>query len=167
MRTLKIGFSRPRSKWKVGSALIRLFERSDFSHTFLRWESESLERELVYQASHGMVHFMAGHRFDIEALTVREYEIQLTDSEFNLVLQKCVDLAGVKYGYWTLFGMAIERLTGCRNPFRDRERTYVCSELVGEVLKLHGDFEDLDLELIGPKVLESSLAELPGVVRTK
>lgn len=167
MRTLKIGFSRPRSKWKIGSALIRLFEGSDFSHTLLRWESETLERELVYQASHGMVHFLSGHRFDIEAHTVREYEVDLTDSEFTVVLQKCVDLAGVKYGYLTLLGMAIERITGCRNPFRDADRTYVCSELVGEVLKLHGDLEDLDLELIGPKILETRVAELPGIRRTK
>lgn len=158
MKKLRIGFSRPKT-WMIGSALIRLFERAEFSHAYLRWSAESLQRDLVYQASHGMVHFVSGARFDEQAQTVREYEISLTDEQFNEVVKKCVDLAGVKYGLLQLAGMSLERLSGLRNPFRDGDKTFVCSELVGTVLNILYKI-DMDLEFAGPRQLEKLLSSL-------
>jgi len=168
MKTLKIAFGRPRSKWAVGSYLIRWFEGAPFSHALIRWASDSLDRELVYEASHGYVHFMSGQRFDLDEEIVEEYELDYSDAAFTQAVQCCVDYAEAKYGYLQLFGMALERITGIRNPFRDGTQTFVCSELVGDVLKLHeGSLIDIDLELAGPKALRDCVAQLPGVRRTK
>jgi hypothetical protein len=164
---LVIGFSKPKSKWAIGSLLIRFIEKSDFSHAFLRWHSNGINRDMVYQASRGMVHFIAGHRFDDSVATVKEYLLTLDDSQYKQVVQKCVDLAGIKYGTLALFGMGFERLTGIRNPFRDADRTFVCSELVGEVLKVLGFNIDIDLEVAGPKELEDLVSKLPNVLKLK
>ncbi len=107
-----------------------------------------------------MVHFISGARFDADVETIREYEIAVSDEHYVAIVQKCVDLAGVRYGYLQLLGMAFERITGLRSPFRDGSRTYVCSELVGEVLKA-----DLDLEYVGPKKLEEFVASMPEATR--
>lgn len=168
MKTLKIAFSRPRSKWAIGSYIIRWFEGAPFSHALLRWEAESLDRELIYESSHGYVHFISGQRFDIDEETVEEYELDYEDAAFIQAVQKCVDYAEVRYGYLELWGMALERITGIRNPFRDQDKTFVCSELVGDILKLReGSLINIDLELAGPKLLRDCVAQLPGVRRVK
>lgn len=163
MKTMRVGFSRP-SEWKIGSKIIQWSEGTDFSHAFLRWHSDSLDRDLVYQASHGMVHFVSGDRFDSENITAVEYSVELTDEQFNEIVRKCIDLAGVKYGTLQLLGMAIERVTGIRNPFRDGSKTFVCSELVGEVLRQVYTI-DLDLEFVGPGQLEIVISNYPAFKR--
>lgn len=166
MKKLRIAFSKARSKLAILSYLIRLVEKVKFSHALLRWHSETLKQDLVYQASHGMSHFLSGTRFDIGAETIAEYEIELTEEQHIKVMQKCVELAGIKYGYFQLAGMAFERLTGLKHPFRDGSKTYVCSELVGEVLRQVHEI-NIDLELVGPGRLEKLVASLPEVKRVK
>jgi len=108
-----------------------------------------------------MVHFVSGERFDRDAETVTSYEVDLAEEELREVVKKCVDLAGTKYGTLALIGMAFERVTGIKSPFRDRDRTFVCSELVGEVLRQTGIADvAIDLELAGPKKLESAIASI-------
>lgn len=168
MKPLRIAFSRPKSKWSIGSWIIRLFEGAPFSHALLRWNSQSLDRDLIYQASHGSVHFVSGQRFDADTETVVEYELDFADEEFTAAVQKCVDFAGAKYGYFTLWGIALERFTGIKNPFRDQDKTFICSELVGDILKLReGSLIDVDLELAGPKLLEECVSRIPGVRKLK
>jgi len=164
MPRIIIGFSRPKSKLAISSYVIRIAENSAYSHAYLRWYSNGIERDMVYHASHGMVHFISGNRFDAEAITVSKYEISLTDEQFKSVMQKCVDLAGTKYGTLQLLGMALEKITGIKNPFRDGNQTFVCSELVGEVLRQLFNI-DTDLERAGPKELERKISVLPGFVK--
>jgi hypothetical protein len=154
---LQVAFSRPK-KFAIGSSAIRLFTNSSYSHALLRWRSESLDKDMVYQASHGMVHFISGERFDESNDTLVAYEFDLTNDQYRQVVRKCVELAGVKYGYLELWGMAVERLTGLKSPFRDGHKSFVCSELVGEVLRQTGVANiDIDLELAGPKELEQAI----------
>lgn len=163
---LSVGFSKARSPLALGSLAIRLFERAPFSHAFLRWHSDRLEQDMVYQASHGMVHFVSGDRFDANAETVIAYCFTLTEEQATVVMKKCVELAGIKYGTLEMFGIAFERITGIRSPFRDDARTYVCSELVGTVLNQCGVAQiDLDLELAGPAKLERAVAAVYNLGR--
>lgn len=158
-----MGFSRPKSKWAVLSYAIRAYEHSPFSHTFIRWHSDRMGMDLVYQASHGMAHFVSGERFDADNLTVESFETSLDHIAHRALRKKAMQLAGAKYGRLQLLGMAIERLTGLRNPWRDGEETFVCSELVGDMLKIMGCFSGvkIDLELAGPKALRDAVASLP------
>jgi hypothetical protein len=122
---------------------------------------------MVYQASHGMVHFISGERFDLDARIVASYEIDLSDEQFDLIVGKCIDLAGIKYGHLQLLGMGLERITGIRNPFRDGDKSFVCSELVGFLIQLCEGTAPLDLELAGPKQLEVWVAALSNARKTK
>lgn len=160
MKTLKIGFSKPKSKLAVGSYIIRLLDHAQFSHAFLRWSSTSLNRDLIYQASRGMVHFISGDNFDAEEITVIEYSIDLTDDQHKIVMQKCIDLVATDYGTLELLGMGLEKYTGIKNPFRDGSKSFVCSELVGTILRLVTTI-NLDLELAGPGELETLISTLP------
>lgn len=167
MKKITIAFSKPSSRLAIVSLLIRIFERSKFSHALIRWKSDALQREMVYHASHGMVHFIEGSRFDTVAETVAAYEIDLTESQHLQVVQKAVDLAGVKYGFLTLIGIAFERITKIRNPFRDQSKSFICSELVGEILKICEKTQPLDLERAGPKQLEAWIAGLQSARKIK
>lgn len=164
MKTLRIGFSKPKSPWAIGSVVIQKLDGANFSHAFLRWTSATIERDLIYQASHGMVHFISGDNFDADEITVVAYSIDLTDAQWTEMLQKCIDLAATKYGTLELFGMGLEKYTGIKNPFRDGSRTFVCSELVGTILKMVSPIE-LDLELAGPGQLERLISSLPAFKR--
>lgn len=163
MKKLTVAFSKPK-EFKIGSAVIRLAEGTNFSHVSLRWYSASIDCDLVYQASHGMVHFVSGARFDQENETVAEYSVEVTDEQFTAITKKCVELAGVKYGTLQIIGMALERVSGIKNPFRDGDKTFVCSELVGEVLKQIMNI-DLDLEYAGPGRLERLISSFPTFER--
>jgi len=114
-----------------------------------------------------MVHFVSGSRFDRDTDTISEYEIELSEEQFKSVVQKCVDLAGIKYGKLELLGMEVERIFGIRSPFRDKDKTFVCSELVGVVLRVCGIETGIDLELAGPKLLEQQIATLPQAKKIK
>ena len=61
---ITIGFSRPKNKvFPIGSWLIRLYMRSAYSHTYVRFYSESINRTLVYEAvGHGGIRFV-GYEF--------------------------------------------------------------------------------------------------------
>ncbi len=163
---LTVGFSKPTAWFVPGSWAIRLAENSPFSHAFIRWHSNSLNRDMVYQASHGLVHFMSGEKFDKKNKTMVAYEFELDGVQALSVIQKCVDFAGSKYGKLELIGMAFERLTGIRSPFRDGNKTFVCSELVGEVLRQCRIVPiGLDLELAGPRKLEMAIAQVYNLGR--
>lgn len=160
MARMVVGFSRPK-KFSIGSTAIRIAENSPFSHAYIRWHANGIERDMIYQASHGMVHFVSGESFDKDAETVVSYYIDLADEQFKNVVRKCVDLAGTKYGTLALAGMGFERATGIKSPFRDGNKTFVCSELVGEVLKQCGIADvAIDLELAGPKRLEAAISSI-------
>jgi hypothetical protein len=160
---LRIAFSRPK-KFNIASAAIMVFTNCKFSHALIKWRSENLDTDMIYQASHGMAHFMCGKRFSSSNIIVAEYEFNLTDEQFTAVMKKCVQLAGTKYGTLQLIGMGAERLTGVKNPWRDASKTFVCSELVGEILKQLGLIDStLDLELGGPRELEQAVIAAPGV----
>lgn len=167
MKSIIVGFSRP-IKWKLASWAIMAWCRAPFSHAYFKFWSQSYNRSLVYQASHGMVHFVAGSNFSNSNRIESEYELQVSEEQYSSIMIKCIDLAGIKYGFWTLVGMAFERITGLKSPFRDQGKSFICSELVGELLRLCGeDLIDIDLELAGPRELEACVAKLPGVMKIK
>lgn len=157
MKKLTIGFSKARSKWAVISWLIRKVEGSAYSHVYVKFHSDSLERDLVYQASKTMVNFMGTEVFNEEAETVETYTLDLSDEAYKHILQYAIDNAGKPYGVKALLGMGLVKLMGLfgkkiKNPFKDGSSAYVCLELVGVILWIIGEIESIeDLESMGLK----------------
>jgi hypothetical protein len=162
---LIVGFSRPK-KGTVISAAIEWVEGTDFDHTYIRVYSASLDRWLVYHASRTNLHFSNWTDIQKKNVIVEEYPIPVTPEQKVRILQHCIDVVDRPYGFLQLIGMGWVRVcqkAGWRvkNPWRDGERTQVCSELVGHVLQLIGsDIRDEQLEYEGPGFIRGKVIEL-------
>jgi hypothetical protein len=165
MDSIIIGFSTSKYKWNPIAAAIRLAEGAPFSHTYVKFWSPSIQRWLIYHASRTRLNFMNLEFFQKESKIVEEHEIPVTPEQKVKVIQYCVDTVWKSYGTRQLLGMAWVRLwrrlgVAAKNPFRDNQRTQVCSELVGHVLRIIG--EDIDprvLEVEGPRWIHGKVLE--------
>ena len=147
MRTLKIGFSRPKT-WKPFASLIMNAYRIPYDHVYIKIYAPNYDREIIYQASKSMVNFMSPDVFKDENLVVREFEMPINEDSYRILMQFAIDNAGKHYGVKNILGLTYVRICywlgkTVRNPFNDRGATYICSELVAKILK---DFEGLKLD---------------------
>lgn len=167
MNDIIVGFSTSSRKNSWISAGIRFVERTPYSHVYIRFYSESLERWLVYHASHTDIHFNNIETFNNENKVLEEYRVLTNSQKRKEALQLCVDRVGRPYGRLQLVGMGIVRLihswfdVRLKNPFSDGEKTQVCSELVGHVLnKLGFSISISDLEFEGPRYIHKYITEV-------
>lgn len=157
MRTVSIGFSRPKSKFVPFSWAIRKVLNTPFSHVEIKFKADSFDRVLIYQASGLAVNFMEETRFLEGHEICAEFSIEISDETYIKTVQFAIDNSGVPYGISQIFGILYVKalaLFGKRvkNPFANGSSNYVCSELVAEILKeiICLDVED-DLDTISPK----------------
>lgn len=152
-----IGFSTA-SHFNLISRSIRLAEGTAFSHVYTRFYDPSIDRWMIYHASHSDLHFTNMECFLAKNKVIEEFYIDVDHETRERALQYCVDRVEIPYGRLQLVGMLIVRLAklwfnkSIKNPFHDGESTQVCSELVAHLLKIIG--EDIDLKLVeveGPK----------------
>ncbi len=140
---LTIGASR---NTKIGSDFIQWWMGTNYSHVYARWTLRTQERDIVYQASHGMVHYRSLDNFTRDNIVVKEFAIELTDEQFKKFSIKCIDLAGERYSYVQLFQLFLSDLTNGKIKFED-QGGYICSELMCELL------EDIGIKIDKPKHL--------------
>lgn len=146
MRKLIIGASRSE---KIGSKALQMHMGVDYSHVYARWWLTSQEREIVYQASHGMVHYCSLERFTRDNIIVKEFTLELTEEQFKKFSRKCVDLAGEEYSKLELLQLFITDASGGKITFKD-ERGYICSELMCELLEELGIKFDKPKQIVKP-----------------
>jgi len=163
-RTIIVGFSTPIQAWK--SAPIRLIDKAPYSHVYIKMYSKTVNRWLIYHASHHSLHFLSKKSFAWRNKVIKEYKMVVPESSFVKVLQYCIDKAGTPYSYTSLLGIAMVKLL-CKasifieNPFKDGEKTQVCHEVAAHILDILG--EDIDLnkaESASPKWLDGILEGL-------
>lgn len=168
MEKLIIGFSRSKKKFAIFSWLIRLVDGTKYSHVYIKWYSNKLQREIIYQASGTMVNFVGTSVFLEKNEIIKEYELEISDETSLKVKQFAMDKAGIKYGLKQVLGIGYVKLMyifgkNVRNPFDDGSHTYVCSELVGEILKEKLNFGmDIDLQTITPKDIDELMELING-----
>lgn len=157
MRKLYVGFSRPKSGFVPFSQAIRAVLGTTYSHVYVKFKSDSFNRVLIYQASHLAVNFVGEDRFNDSAVTVAEFELDVSDETFKQTIQFAIDKAGVPYGMSQIFGILYVKALGlfgvkAKNPFPNGSGNYICSELVAQILKeIIGLKIEKDLDLIDPK----------------
>lgn len=140
---LIIGASRTDQIW---SKVLQIHMKTDYSHVYARWYLSSQEREIVYQASHGMVHYCSLERFTSNNVIVKEFVLDITDEQFKKFSRKCIDLAGEKYSKLELLQIWLSDVSGDKLHFKD-QKGYICSELMCELLT------DLGIQFNKPKHL--------------
>jgi len=162
-----IGFSTAKAKNAPIAVAIRAVERTPYSHVYLKFYSASIDRWLIYHASHTNVHFNNIETFNEENKILEEYEMFSTPEDRREALQLCVDRVGLPYGRRQLIGMAYVRLVKAwfgrkiSNPFADGKRTQVCSEIAGRIIRiLKGPIDVSLLEYEGPRYIHDVVLEM-------
>lgn len=138
-KTVIIGFSRPKSNFKVGSWFIRLANKTKYSHVYMKTLSTSLDRVLLYEATgHGGVNFINQRLWESQTHTVIEYSLDLTPEQHKKLLQFCIDNAGQPYSKKQIINIAynyIRKFLGLSPvSWKESEESMICSELLGRLL---------------------------------
>lgn len=159
MEQLIIGFSRSKKRFPVYGWLIMLFEGTPFSHVYIRWYSQGLDRNIIYQASGQAVNFMNPATWTEHNKVVEEFQIPVSEDQKKKIVQFAMDNVGIPYGWKAAIGMGYMKIMSwfgkkVKNPFRDGRSAYVCSELVATMLTDYfgANIKD-DLDSAGPAIV--------------
>lgn len=140
MSEIVIGFSRPSYKWPppLFAYAIMLFDRSDFSHAYIRFHSDSYDRDLVYQASGLYVNFIGWKMFLSKEVIVKEFTITVSPEVKQTVIQFAIDNVGSPYALGTALGLVVVKVAALfgkkiKNPVS--QKGHFCSELAALVMK--------------------------------
>lgn len=149
-RILYVGLSRSKSRWKIGSFLIRFVEtpRSLFnpqswaalyhsSHAFIVYPAHSNRPfYLVNEAAGAMVRFVSQPHFDDHAQITRLYKFEFDRAVYKRIQTYGELHLGAPYAFLENAGIVLVRLAklfGGRqilNPFGVGDRAQKCTELV-------------------------------------
>lgn len=136
--TVSVGFSRPK-KWKLFSAAIMLTEGTHFSHSFISWHCENIDRRKVYEAVGSGSRKISNTRFKDKALVTDIFQFEVGKETLFKIDQFTHDEAGTPYGFKHIVGLAIMRATNSfyrligsskriGNIFKDDKYSQICVE---------------------------------------
>ncbi len=114
-------------KWKVGAELIKFYQKTKFSHVLI------IQDDLVYQASQGNVNCMHIEVFLKDNIVLDRFEVPDSDVDMDFVHSQL----GKEYSVIQILQIAISYLTGIRITISNGNEKFICSEFVGEALKLN------------------------------
>lgn len=130
-----VGFSTSK-QWVTIPGLIRKLTKKPFSHSYIRFKSQSWGVDFIYQniASHTV--FMGGERFQSLNNVIEEYEVECDKDTEKKIGILCVQREGKPYGFFQIFGKLLVILFRLKkNPFSDGDKTTDCIEEVYRILK--------------------------------
>ena len=158
MKHITIGFSKSRKKFAVGSWLIRWYMETPYSHVYVKFHSDSLNRDLVYEAVGSGVRFIGEKKWQSHAEEVASFSIQVPDDKYADLVKYCIDNAGDEYGFLQNIGIVIAGVFNEKfNRFNDGMN---CSENTYNIANLLGIVINKDKNLITPKDLYQKLSTL-------
>lgn len=158
MEKIIVGFSKGKGFVPV-SWLIKLFEGTPYSHAYLKFRSESLERTLVYEATGKGIFFKSVQEFDSRSTVIAEYELEIHPDQKKRLMQFCIDSSGKHYSQLQICSIFLKKSLekiGIKisNLFPNADKEFICSELAAKCLELIDYKAADDLDLITPKELK-------------
>jgi hypothetical protein len=160
-----VGFSRPK-KWKPFAKLIMVLYSIPYDHVYIKFHSNSYDRDIIYQASKNFINFMGNIVFNSENEIIKEFKVEISDDSYKGLMQFAIDNAGKPYSLKEALGLGIVRICSLfgkkiQNPFKEGTSEYVCSVLAGYILKDYCNVElGEDFENIDPKYLYDLLSKV-------
>lgn len=165
MDKITVGFSRPKT-FKLFAWVIMKTYNIPYDHVYVKFHSESYDRDIIYQASNLMVNFMSPVVFESANVIVDEFEIDILEENKLKMIQFAIDNAGKPYGFMEAVGLGLVRLCELfgkkiKNPFGGGTQNYVCSVIAGYILEQYagaqipGDFEN-----VSPPIMYNYLMSL-------
>jgi len=158
MKNIILGFSRPK-KWKPFAWLIMVAYKTSYDHVYIKFYSNTYQRNIIYQASKMMVNFVGSVVFESENIVVKEFQIQISDENYSSLMQFTIDNAGKPYSLKEIAGLALVKISSffgktIENPFKEGTDEYVCSVLAGYILENYTkEGLTIDFQDINPKFL--------------
>ncbi len=149
MKKIYVGFSRPKGKLcPCFSWGIRAFQGwTPYSHVYVKIESKSFERDLIYQASGLQVNFMGSNYFYEHVHMIEEFEVSISDENFKKMVQFCIDNAGKPYSKRDIAAILFQK-----EEWLDGRDKFICSELAAIILEDYTDVSfNKPLGLVTPK----------------
>ena len=154
-KIVAIGFSRPK-KWKVFSWLIMAVERTNYSHSFVTWKDENIQRRKIFEAVGAGVRIIGNILFKQKAEITEIYNFKVSEEVVIWLEQYAHDQSGKPYGYKHVIGLLLMRIYSAfgfkiANPFKDGDYSQICVEAGAYVLEkglgvdLPGNVEDYGL----------------------
>lgn len=169
MENLKIGFSKSSKKFAPFSWLIMASEKTPYSHVYVKFWSNSLNRWIIYQASHSAVNFMGEALFNSEEIIIEEFSFTVAKPVRDNMMNFCMDNVGRPYGKLSALGLAWVQIASylgysVHNPFREVGKTFVCSQLVATLLANSGVKLPVELDDMTPQDLYPIIKGLPSSI---
>lgn len=163
MKTIYVGFSKSNKKLPIGSWLIRAYQRTEFSHVYIRLKTKPrFPSDKILHASEGLVQNMSSTQFDKKHRVVKEFPIEVTENRYKNLVDVMHELSGANYSFMQNFGIfLVETLSllgiKIKNPWKTG---WNCSEYVAHILweDVPG-FDGFDPNLVIPKDLYNILSE--------
>lgn len=170
MPKIIVGFSKP-VKFKLHAWIIEKIDGAKFDHAYLRLNSASLNRDIIYQATSKGVEFVGSALWLKGTKPVEEYELDVSAADYKTLIQFCIDNAGTPYGFLGVIGAGLVDIAArfgktIKNPFNDGMASEFCSEITDRCLATVDPAQfSLDPDNITPNDLNILLKKL-GLVRT-
>ena len=167
MKKIIIGFSRPKT-WKIFAEAIMWLDKSDASHGYIRFHSNSWNTDFIYQSSHQQTNFVGGIYFKDKNIIVEEFVIEVPDEVEAKVGALCVNREGKPYGIMQCIGIALVAIASMfgktikKNPFANGDEQTICIEEVAMILHEGlGINSPLDMDLSSVKPFREWIRSLP------
>lgn len=138
MKKLRIGFSKPKDKWfPMFSWAIRLYEGTPYSHVYIRWQTK-WNTWLCYHAASVMIHFLGESSFAKHLIIVEEFEFEITDEQFDRLMQFCTKYVGQEYAIFEVIMIPLVDYLSKRGTlvenYASGDLKQYCAELVVRAL---------------------------------
>jgi hypothetical protein len=163
------GFSRPITSYlppPFFAWAIMLVDGSNFSHSYIRFHSDSYDRDLVYQASGLRVNFIGLPLFQSQEVIVKEFTIPVSEATKMKVVQFAIDNVGIPYSLGAALGILAVKIAALagrkiKNPIS--QQGYFCSELAAIILEdyLGADFTSDQVKCMTPTDVYNYLSQHP------
>jgi hypothetical protein len=137
MKKIIFGLSK-RSSFNIFSSMIRLFESTDYSHVYVRFEVPTTYQTVVCQASGLEVNFENLSIFLSKEKVCYEWEMEISDELFSQVLDFSIQQLGKPYSMKVIIGDFFHKLFGWKLFRSAGTNEFVCSEFVGYILQIVG-----------------------------
>jgi uncharacterized protein YycO len=119
--------------YNFGSWLIRQHQEAPYSHTCIRFFSNYMEMELIYEANHSGVRILPYSTWQKESNVVTAIaRFEVSEEMFRRKLQRAFYRLEKPYGVSTLLGILMK---GELNIGLDGDRSFICSECAYDFLQ--------------------------------
>lgn len=160
MKTIYIGFSKPKSRFAVFATLIKWVESRPYDHAYVRFPEPMDGEYMIFQASKEMVNLYSADIFASINDSIKEYTITCTDEQYVELWNYIKKSVGLPYSLKEDFGILLMKIFKLKkNPYGTGGSAQFCSELAARVCKILAINIPNDPDTIDPTLLDSILSK--------